>query len=66
MNIRDALMNEELGLRLTNGEKWLFYKKSDNGCWHVYKRPKGLRYTQVLYNGLDEEEAVRILLATWR
>jgi hypothetical protein len=60
MTIREALLSDEIRcLRVEYGDRWLV---GSSGEFTVYEHPYRARRNEVLYQGTDEEKAVRLLI----
>jgi hypothetical protein len=53
-------LKERIGLRVTNGDKWLVV--SEDGEFIVYYRPYAAKKTRTLIETCDEKEAVAVLI----
>ena len=62
MNILEALLHHNI--RVSNGDRWLVRDEMYlvTGEFVVYECPRYARKTKEIYRGMDEEEAVRILI----
>mgnify|MGYP001615368885 FL=1 len=59
MNLIDAVKEESI--HVSFGDNWIYFDKNSLN-WVVLTRHYRARINTVLYDGSDEEEAVRLLL----
>jgi hypothetical protein len=60
MTIQEALKNKGSGIRVTCGKQWMIWDE-ESFEWVVYKRPSYARESKIIYRGVSESDAIKLL-----